>query len=425
MRRSLLLIIFLLSAIIPVAAQTSDDCTAGNADLYIDKAEQAVQKEQYELALGYYDCAIELDSTRTDAYEQRGAIYFQEENYEASLADYQRVMNEQPDNADAVFRVAYSLQETGEFQDAVDMYSRYIELSPSDWAGYNNRAVAYMSMEQFDLALEDYTRAIEFEADDTLALENRANIYIDLEEYDLALDDINRALEIEVKSDLFLTRAVIFELSNEAESAYTDFWRWVDANEIEKVERSDYEIGSTVSLPMEEGMTYYFPLSGKLGQVLNITAVGKADDGESIDPLVVLLNGEGDAVAANDDGAGGLDSLIDGYAIPEDGKYTLVVSHAGGGFTGEIDLTLNVDPGLEVGDDVIVQTTKDDFLNLRTGPGLDFEIVERLPNGVFATTLEDPESADGYVWWRVSAAGDSVEGWIVLSADTERTLVRR
>jgi len=425
MKRLLLVIIFLLATSLGAAAQKSDNCTAGNADFYMDKASQAVQREQYDTALSYYDCAIELDSDQTAAYEQRGSIYFQQENYAASLADYQRVVDDNPDNSEAVFRVAYSLQETGEFQAAVDTYTRYIELVPNDWSGYNNRAVGYMSMEQTDLALADYSEAVELTETDTLPLENRASIYMDREEFDLALEDINRALEIDNNPDLFLTRAVLFEISNQAERAYADFWRWIDANEIEKIERSDYKIGTTVTLPMEEGRVYYIPLAGKFGQVLSMTAVGEAEEGESIDPLLVLLNGDGDAVAANDDGAGGLDSLIGGYAIPEDGKYTLVVSHAGGGFTGAINFTLEVDPGLEVGDDVVVQTTKDDFLNLRTGPGLDFEIIERLPNGVFATTLEGPESGDGYVWWRVSAAGDNVEGWIVLSADTERTLIRR
>lgn len=425
MKRLFLVIIFILSTTLNAAAQKADGCTAGNVDFYMDKAAQAVQKEQYDLALDYYGCAIELDSGRADAYEQRGAIYFQQQNFELALADYQRVVDEQPDNSEAVFRVAYCLQETGEFQAAVDTYTRYIELAPNDWAGYNNRAVGYVSMEQIDRALADYARAIELDTEDTLALENRANIYLDRGEYDLALDDINRALEIKVTPELYLTRAVIFELSNRATRAYADFWRWIDANKIEKIERSDYKIGTTVTLPMEEGRVYYIPLAGKFGQVFSVTAVGEAAEGESIDPLVVLLNSAGEAVAANDDGAGGLDSLIGGYAIPEDGKYTLVVSHAGGGFTGNINLTLNVDEGLEVGDSVMVQTTKDDFLNLRAGPGLDFEILERLPNGVYATTLEGPASADGYVWWRVSAAGDSVEGWIVLSADTERTLVRR
>lgn len=425
MKRFFLVILFVLSTTISAAAQDSNDCTAGNANFYMDRAEQAVQREQYENAIDAFGCVIELDSRRTEAYQQRGAIHFQEENYELSLADYERVLEDEPDNSDAVFRVAYSLQETGAFQEAVDMYTRYIELAPDDWSGYNNRAVGYMSMEQFDEALIDYGSAIQLAPEDTLALVNRANIYIDREEYDLALDDINRALEIEAAPDLFLTRAVIFELSNEAERAYADFWRWIDANEIEKIERSDYKVGSTVTLPIEEGRVYYFPLAGKFGQVWSVTAVGEAPEGESIDALVVILDGEGEAVAANDDSGGGLDSLIEGYAIPEDGKYTLVVSHAGGGFTGDINLTVEVDEGLEIGDDVIVQTTKDDFLNLRTGPGLDFEIIERLPNGVFATTLEGPVSGDGYVWWRVSAAGDAVEGWIVLSADTERTLIRR
>lgn len=424
MKRLIVIVIALLSIVSSTWAQDAALCTAGDFEFYLDKGRSAVGIENYDLALTYLRCAIELEPDNTQALEERGAVYLTLEDYENALADYQQIVDADPENANALFRLAYSQQETGSYREAVETYSRYIELEPNDSSGFNNRGVGYYSLERYDEAMDDYSRALELDPENIFALTNRANVFMDREEYDLALADMNRALDVEDDADHYLTRAVIYERMGLSDEAVADFWTWVNRIELEPIDE-DFEIGSPITLSMEEGVVYYLPFEAEFGQVVSATAVGQADAGASIDPLLLILNADREPVAANDDGAGGLDALIDGYSFPEAGRYYLVVAHAGGGFEGSITLTSDIQPGLTAGQDVIVRTTKDDYLNLREGAGLDFDVIERLPDGTYATTLEGPVSADGYVWWRVSAAGDTVEGWVALSADGERTLVLR
>lgn len=64
---------------------------------------------------------------------------------------------------------------------------------------------------------------------------------------------------------------------------------------------------------------------------------------------------------------------------------------------------------------------EDDGLNLRTGTGTDFEIIEKLPRFSYVDVLDGPQEASGFVWWQVrSAAGNT--GWVVESADNIATL---
>ena len=59
-----------------------------------------------------------------------------------------------------------------------------------------------------------------------------------------------------------------------------------------------------------------------------------------MDPLLVLLDVQGLPVLGNDDGGGQKDALIADYELPQDGVYTLMVSHANGGYEGKIRVSL-------------------------------------------------------------------------------------
>jgi pre-peptidase len=75
---------------------------------------------------------------------------------------------------------------------------------------------------------------------------------------------------------------------------------------------------------------YAISFEGEAGQEINITA--RDFGGAFTDPLIALLGPDGEPIAGDDDFGGGLDSEIDNFELPEDGTYTLLVSHAEGGY---------------------------------------------------------------------------------------------
>jgi len=80
------------------------------------------------------------------------------------------------------------------------------------------------------------------------------------------------------------------------------------------------------------------------------------------------------------------------------------------------------DSAYAVGVSAQVQTTDNDVLNLRSGPGTSFSRLGTIPNGTIVTLIEGPKDADGLIWWRIRLP-TGVEGWVVAQADGINTLV--
>jgi uncharacterized protein YraI len=77
---------------------------------------------------------------------------------------------------------------------------------------------------------------------------------------------------------------------------------------------------------------------------------------------------------------------------------------------------------LVVGGNAIVNTTEGDPLNVRSGPGTSFSIVEKVFDGAQVDLLEGPREAGGYTWWRIGTPSSN-QGWVVESADGIQVLI--
>ena len=77
-----------------------------------------------------------------------------------------------------------------------------------------------------------------------------------------------------------------------------------------------------------------------------------------------------------------------------------------------------------IGIQAAVQTTNNDVLNLRNGPGINFDRLGTIPNGTIVTLIDGPQNADGFIWWRVRLP-TGVEGWVVTEVDGVTTLILR
>ncbi len=78
------------------------------------------------------------------------------------------------------------------------------------------------------------------------------------------------------------------------------------------------------------------------------------------------------------------------------------------GFIGFAPSNVVVQTGIGIGDTVEVASGGSN-LNLRTGPGLDFDIVGKLLSGTRLMVVDGPKEADGYRWWKIE--NSTVKGW--------------
>ena len=426
MHRLFLTFALLLTLITGVSAQ--EDCSEfADAEAYAARAETAFEQRLFDDTILDYSCALQLSPDTADYYNGRGNAYYWLQRDAEARADYQRVL----------------------------------ELDPEAGYAYNNLANLYAAIGDYEQALSYYDQAIELPSGrDEITYTNRANILIDTGRYEEAQTNLDAARAINPDyENLYLTQAGLYSIQNDAPQAADNYHLWLQKTQT-ALHEPQYVLNRSYVTPMTTGDVIAIALSVNAGDSLNFSAAA-IDNLQRVDPLIVLVAPDGAAVVADDDSGVNIDAVISDYVAPETGSYTLLVGNAGGyyheGVDGRVRISLErknaegvvtVEPTpdataaadvpedpveseeltasfstfrLFVGERAEVFTTEGDRLNLRSGPGLRFEILGKLDKGAFVTLLEGPRKQDGLAWWKVRTA-DGAEGWAVERVDTEQTL---
>ena len=186
-----------------------------------------------------------------------------------------------------------------------------------------------------------------------LTLYDQAAEAHDLDNYDQAIELYTQVLELDPRmTNAWLGRAVAYEHTDANERlSDNDFWRYLRSLETERIER-EIVINESLELEMTEGRVYALSFEVQSGDQLRVAASsvenGEPGDEDVVDPLVLLFEPGGDLVQANDDTLRkdgsliNMNSRIDDYAVMQDGTYTLLLSHAGGGSAGMINMKVSV-----------------------------------------------------------------------------------
>ncbi len=379
-----------------VRAQT---CDLSTADAYITRGNDRANAGDYASAIADYTCAIEIGGgDQAIYYYNRGTAYLNLQDYAQAEAD---------------------------FNTALLINSEYSE-------AYNNRGNVYYEQGDYDKARADYERAIQYpvlkanEAD--ISLYNLGNVYFERGDYATAVDYYSRAVQADPEDGAnYLARGVAYQARGD-ERFVADYLEWAQRIAQARIPRVLPLPIVNEALDYQDGRVYQFTFRASAGQKLNVVARNTSEPG--VDTLLILLGTDGQPLTADDDGGVDLDAVLVNYELPQSGEYTLVVTHAGGGADGTAALSVNIDGvgeeiftiyTLAIGKGARVFTTQGDTLNLRRGPGLNFEILARLSSGTTVTLLEGPRKGDGYSWWFIRTA-DGQEGWSVERADNEQTL---
>ena len=86
----------------------------------------------------------------------------------------------------------------------------------------------------------------------------------------------------------------------------------------------------------EDSMEALYTFSAGKGDTITVTLSSR-----QFDPLLLLIDTDGNEVTRNDDSQGSLNSVIEDFEIPADGDYSLVVTSSSGTETGKYKLTFD------------------------------------------------------------------------------------
>lgn len=336
----------------------------------LDEALSAIQAQDFATALSLSDEAIALDANNPQAYFLRGVVYAQQNRLRLAIDDYTRAIGLRSwEWTYYAFRADAFLLDNDPSSALTD-YDRAIELNPRYTQAFQGRAFAHQlagedleaemdsliaqGLQAYDFgdfqnAIFSFTQALDLSVE---PLRPKADAYYNrgLSAYlsqdpESALQDYSMALEIYPNMhDAYLGRGIVNRESGNLLQAGRDFLRRIELLEDISLEDT-IQVGETRQIVMTYGAVYRLRFEVGADTFVTFRASNLPDisNEQVVDPLIVVIAPDGTALAGDDDFGGGsfqLDSLIEGLRLSQAGVYTLVVSHANGGFDGIVEISL-------------------------------------------------------------------------------------
>ncbi len=145
-------------------------CTFNTAE-YTDLGMEAVEKGEYEEALGFFDQAEEKGEEKELISRGRGIAKMGLSEYSDAVKDLQDALNESRGHVseteyDTAFYLATALYKDGKPEEAVETYTAILNFLPSNADAYFLRGKAELAVNRHDEAIKDFDEALRYKSSD-------------------------------------------------------------------------------------------------------------------------------------------------------------------------------------------------------------------------------------------------------------------
>ncbi len=308
------------------------------------------------VTIGFLTPAATVDDNRDELITELQAIVAAQE---AALSDaaaaVQAVQSAAQPNemlsVSALKNLALSNMTNEEYRSAISLYSILIAKGEYDPTTFLARGLAYSMIDEHALAAQDYSVALEMEPGNLMALNNRCWAFSEIGQFQQALADCDQLMASSPDADHpYLNRGIVYEKMGDMERALPDYVEWIKRIKQQVVRNDNLVWQESLEVPMSEGAVYFFPFSASAGQDVVVTAVSSQRDLDA-DPLVLILDPQGQALTANDDTGEWWDSFVH-FTAPTSGEYAVVLSHAGGSAEGMVEVALDISGDITLGNEI-------------------------------------------------------------------------
>jgi len=463
-RISIILLLGLWTILIYPA--TAQDCSSQDVDSWIAQADANYTADQYDWAIDAYTCAIEvsgeqdayayqrravsqriyslfdeamsdinqsiaIDPTQGVAYYIRGNMYSDIEQYELAIDDYEQALL---NNYSSVFlynSLGQAYLEVGDDQQAKEQFQSAIQSDGQQGSSYIHLGEIYFRDGELQRAIDSFDTGIYHSSglSQSIGYLYRGNISYLNGDYASAIVDYTAGISTyRDYADLYLARANVYRATQNPD-ANTDYLRYIEKMQTEAVELDEQR--SIHTLEMAQGRVYRARFTLTAGNALYVSA--NAIDDSDVDPLIVLLDPTGHPIMGDDDSGSDKNAVINRLPIVQSGTYTLLVTHANMGHTGQIRVWMSdnselagqiISYQLAIGEVAEIYAISNDGLgtvNLRQFPSLGFDVLRQLPSGTRITITNGPYKDDNFVWWQVELE-DGTVGWVAEHIGDVQTL---
>ena len=200
-------------------------CQGKAAKVTTDEEEQ----REYEKSIDHYTKAIELKSSFSEAYYNRGNAYRERGDFENAIKDYNMAINIKNDYADAYYQRGDMYTRKDDFDNAIKDFNMAIKLKLEDAEVYCGRGTTYGRKGEIEKAIIDFDKAIQFDPNYAEAYCNRANAYQYIDELDKAIGDYDKAVQLKPNfAEFYFNRGFSYQKKDEFERAIEDYTKAIE-----------------------------------------------------------------------------------------------------------------------------------------------------------------------------------------------------
>ena len=279
---------------------------------------------------------------------------------EAALAEAARSMAQAAEmtalpegflNASAAKNMAWSSLSNEEYRSAIALYDMLIDQGQADVDTHFARGYAYSMIDEHGAAVSDYSIVLQSQPAALGALNNRCWALSEIGAFDAALADCNKLMTLDPEADYpYLNRGIVYEKMGAMDAAMDDYVEWTKRKKRRVIRNDNLAWEGTLELQMAEGLVYVMPFDASAGQDVTVTAISSQRDLDA-DPLVLILDPQGDPLTANDDTGEWWDSLVQ-FRAPVSGEYAVVLTHAGGSTEGRVEVSFDIAGAFTQGNEI-------------------------------------------------------------------------
>ena len=168
------------------------------------------KEKNNDLAIEYYNNAINLNSIYHEAYANRGNIYFDLNKFDLAFADYKKTLDIKPDYHPTLDNMAalFAMQE--QYDSSLKYSTRALEIKPDYKPAYSNRALTYMRLNRNEEAIKDWEKFLQYQPDAADVYNSIGSCYLAMGKYQESLEPINKAIALDQQAAFYLNRSYAY-----------------------------------------------------------------------------------------------------------------------------------------------------------------------------------------------------------------------
>ena len=198
--------------------------TSINQVNYLQKAEIAKKKNEYEIAISYYSQAIDLNPNSIDLYKNRSDLLKQMNQQRRAIEDLHKVLEINPNDINSLYEIGLDSHNRGFYDNAIFFFKKALLANNQLAYIHNQLGLSFRSKKEYSKSIKCFNNSILIDNKNFEYFFNRGISWYYKKDYDRAIQDYNKGLTIKPNIAYgYNNRGVFWMHKSEIEKATKDF----------------------------------------------------------------------------------------------------------------------------------------------------------------------------------------------------------